>query len=265
MPIVEALPLEHYVGLLERNEPFCYLSYGDGEWLVATGMRTGSAMQAGEVVTPWLEQEIRASLDNPNPCILRGTDYWIVNWREYQGGDASSFVPLGHKIDALLEMRDIRFVDGVVWERACQDGKLGPFLKALQGREVYLVGNEKLYAGLGYHGAVEAYHYTWIPETNAVQYVAKILELVNSENSFPPDHALGATGKTPCYLLCCGLAAMPLALKIFELVPNAAVIDLGSSLDIFANLGEQRGWRAELYADKAKYRDLIRQNLEGVI
>jgi hypothetical protein len=61
-----------------------------------------------------------------------------------------------------------------------------------------------------------------------------------------------------------GLGAIPLALRIRKRCPNATVLDLGSTFDVFVGLGAERGWRRELYEDRAKWDDCIRKNLEEV-
>ena len=260
MPVaVHNHPLSWYAEKLRSGEPFAYLSYGDGEWLVVTGMRSGATMQAGEVVTPALEDALRAALDDPDPRLVRGTDPNLIRWRDYKGGDAAGYRELGVKLDALLAgYPEMEFTDGVVFERACWEGTLGPLLGALGDREVYLIGNEELHRGLERAGAVHPWWSCWVPVEGAADYCLNTLR-----NNLPVCDLVGVTGRRPCFVFCCGLAGSVLAREALLLNPGCAALDLGSSLDIFARIGEQRGWRAELYQDEAKYRDLVRRNLEG--
>lgn len=257
---VENLPLSWYVEKLKKGEPFYYLSYGDGEWLIATGMRSGATMQAGEVVTSWLEHHISTSLLVDDERIIRGTDRNLINWRDYKGGDASGYHELGREVEKLLVGKDWHFTDGTIWEECCQRGELAPLLRVLKEREVYLIGNSVLYAGLRRHNALNPWWYQSVPETDAAGYVCKMLEGV-----LPKVGAVGVTGRKPCFVLCCGLSAIPLALAIRGKSPDATVLDLGSSLDIFARIGEQRGWRSELYQDETAYHRVISSNLKGVV
>ena len=251
--LVHSYPLSWYVEKLERGEPFAYLSYGDGEWLVATGMRSGCTMQNGEVVTQRLEEETRASLGNPDPRIIRGTDPNLLYWRDYQGGDWKGYHELGRELDRLLEGRSLEFTDGVVFERACWEGRLGPLLEAFCRQPVHLVCNGRLYEGLRDTRALTGF---WVGPTlmrNAVEHLDALEGL-----------CLRAAGRV--YVLCMGLGATALICRLLPWLPGATFIDLGSALDIFARIGEGRGWRADLYADEAKYQDLVRRNLglEGV-
>src|SRR5438874_2209970 len=98
---VARYPLSWYVEKLEQNKPFTYLSYGDGEWLVALRERTGRTMQNGEVVTKQLEDEMLESLC-PNSSVIRGTDPFLIDYETYQGGDKESIHAIGKKINNLL-------------------------------------------------------------------------------------------------------------------------------------------------------------------
>lgn len=252
MATVHNHPLAWYVDKLRSGEPFAYLSYGDGEFLVASGLAIGRKMAFGELVTQAFSAEMRASLDNADPRILRGTDRHLIFPETYHGGDAVPFRAMcAAWLGRLPDLRVLEWVDGVVWDRVAQDGKLWPLLEALRELRPTLVANRKLVEAL--KPILDPRAYRFIPETNAYGDIDAIAEWLTRPSYQPPK----------VFVLCMGLGASPLTCRLLAKHPDATFIDLGSSLDLFARIGVNRGWRAELYADEAKYRDLVRRNLEG--
>lgn len=247
-------PLEWYVNKLLRREPFSLLTYGDGEWLVMLGEQTGQHFtQYQELVTPSLRNELLASLDDSDPSVIRGTDLNIINWRDYKGNDASSFCPIGQKVEWLLKGRSMEFADGVVWDTAAKTGNLAPFLRALRGKEVVLVGNPML---KGFEGCqfADLYGFVPIPKFNT----ASMLNVLEAEC------VAVRQGRTPIYLVCVGLGAIPLVMRLRRQMPEATFLDLGSTFDMFVGLGSERGWRQELYQNQEAWDALIKKNLGGV-
>lgn len=247
-------PLSWYVDKMKRREPFASLLYGDGEFMVAYKGRSGDTLQFGEVVTPRLESEMLASLDCDDPRIIRGSDACLLDWPHYKGGDFESVAAIGRRVDKLLAGRSLEWVDGTVWEVAVREGKLGSFFAALKDREVVLVCNATLEAALKKLGFT-GFYYVVIPETNAYAFIDETEEviLLETEPRWQSDNAL--------YLCCMGLGAIPLITRLLPILPTATFIDLGSTLDIFAGIGAQREWRAELYADPKAHQELIARNL----
>ena len=249
---VRRLPLSHYVDLLERRVPFTYLSYGDGEFHAMSGLHNGQKFtQYEEVVTPEIAAEMRASLDVSGDDIIRGTDEFIVEPETYGGNDKPVIFEANRVAKMSIGERKIDWVDGTVWDEAVKNGELGPFLRVLRERKGrQFVGCIKCWVPWG---SV----FCTTPDVNAVGSLDDIERwCLRSQfiDIFPE----------PVFVLCMGLGALPLALRIRGKIPGATVIDLGSALDVFAGLGADRGWRKELYADPAEHQELIRKNLEGV-
>ena len=251
---VRCEPLSYYVAKLDAQEPLASLLYGDGEFQVLMGQRTGQRMQNGELVTEKLEREMLASLDVAGDNVLRGTDPNLLNYEAYEGRDFRALHELGTRINHVLERRaPLEWYDGVVWDRAVRDGALGPLFGALRGYPTILVANPAL--------ARFAHERLWrflpIPERDAVaelnQLEGSILESLD-----------GMRSSRATVLLCMGIGAIPLAMRLRRQVPHVTILDLGSTFDIFAGLGAERGWRQALYAEKAALVETIRKNLEGL-
>lgn len=243
-------PLSFYVGKIVRGEPFVSLLYGDGEFLVASGTRTGTEMAFGEVVTPQLEEEMRASLlaQGP-PAILRGTDPHLIEPWTYGGRDIDEVTQIAKRAQRVIGDSVTDWYDGVVWDVASREGKLGPLLKAIKARGlVCLVANQRLANAVARF--LNCPLSIILPEENAA---ASILDIKLQPTAGPWVH-----------LLCCGLGAIPLAMRIRAANPEATVLDIGSAFDVFAGIGEQRGWRRELYADPVEHRRIIDLHLEGL-
>ena len=246
---VHLKPLSWYVDKLERGEPFSSPLYGDGEFIVARGRSIGRTMQNGEIITSQLVDEMRKSMLIDDPNYLRGTDPNLINWRDYQGGDWEEFQRYCRQIEEYLASlgREFDWYDGVVWEYACRDGNLAPLFKALNKRKVFLVGNPRLQDFTVLQ--LEGFHP--VPERNACSAIDEIEELVVREPNM-------------VYIFCMGLGAVPLISRLHGKIPNATLLDCGSVFDVFVGLGESRGWRAEVYANPERLKDLIARNTEGV-
>ena len=246
-------PLSWYGDKLERGEPFCSLLYGDGEFMVADGEHIGKTLAFGEVVTEQLHREMVASLLETGADIIRGTDPNLINYMDYGGRDIDTFRPVGKRVNSLLARvaPNLDWVDGVMWDVASREGQLGPLLKALHKRSTVVVGNSKLGPFVdAWLGCLRS-----IPDENAAKFLDKDTALLT---------LWGEKFSSPVFALCMGLGAIPLAMRLRKAVPGCTILDLGSIFDVFAGIGEQRGWRAEMYADPLAWRECIRKNLEGV-
>lgn len=242
-------PMSFYVGKIERGEPFTSLLYGDGEMLVALDRRTGRTMAYGEVVTEQMVREMGDSLHDTSPDVIHGTDLWLINWREYPGGDVANIQEVGLAWERYTSPFSIEWYDGVVWEDAVRAGQFGPFLKALQQREVVLVGNHHL-SKLAF---LQPKARIGIPPQDAYSSIERI-EMETARLLRPGDVCI----------VCTGLGAIPLIMRLRKQVSGVTYLDLGSTFDVFVRMGGDRGWRNELYYDYGRWQALIAKNLEGV-
>lgn len=246
--------LSPYINKIERQEQFCSLLYGDGEFRVMMGQEPSGLpfTHYQEIVTPLLRRELENSLNLKQPGIIRATDLNLINWRTYQGSDFMSFAPVGQAIERYLQGRKFDWIDGTVWETAVATGQLGPFLKALKGvSSIALVANERI-CGLEWWSNYESVQRFVIPKSNAYRAIAEL----ETELREVPSNAI--------HIYCMGLGTIPLICRMRKIFPNTTMLDLGSTFDVFAGIGSERGWRGELYQDKEKHAVLIEANLKGV-
>jgi hypothetical protein len=246
MPTIHRHPLSWYVEKIEKREHFSFPLFGDGELLMAIGGMTGQTMAFGEVVTEQLCREMREALVLNRPNYFLGTDPNLIDYahsRETRN--------LGRSFSNTLTKLGLthrHWYDGVIWDVAVREGKLGPFLKAVNRHDILLVGNPKLQA-LPF---LRDMTFIPIPETNAYADIDRIAKDVL------------AYGKPGIYLLCMGLGAPPLIKRLHNIVSDVTLLDLGSTFDIFVGLGAQRGWRGEFYADPVRLNQCISKNLENL-
>ena len=91
MPEVIFHPMEWYIDKLRRDDPFTLLLLGDGELTVATGNKNGKRYtDYKEEVDSRMQEEILGALKENVPDIIYGTDQYIINYDDYNGGDANS-------------------------------------------------------------------------------------------------------------------------------------------------------------------------------
>ncbi len=254
MLITRRHPIDWYTNKLDRGEPFTSLLYGDGELMCAARMRTGDTLQNGEVVTKELEDEIITSLDDPPEGLVRGTDLSLIKYDSYKGQDKESVVALGKAFAPIFEKHPNSqdWVDGVVWEDTVRAGGFGPVFRSLQHRDVVMIGNPALWGNQYLQPIISPRAFISIPTSNACAFLTKITENVLEVTS----------GSNTVYLVCCGLGAIPLIRRLRGQLPKTCTfLDLGSTFDVFAGLGAERGWRQELYANKKALDELITANL----
>ena len=249
---VTDLPLSWYRERIERGEPFSSLLYGDGEFRVLLTECTGRRFtQYQELVTPGLEMELWNSLLNPDANIVRGTDAHLLEWWTYKGQDIQVIKDIGERINCALEKRKVHvdWVNGVIWDTAVRSGQLGSFLRCLKGKKVTLVGNPAL-LHVPFLSLVQSF--VPVPESNAAAHLDELENLVSHCGE-------------GIYLLCMGLGAIPLIMRLRRRCMAATYLDLGSTFDVFVGLGKHRGWRQELYADPTKLQTVIAANMKGII
>ena len=252
-PVVHNHPLDWYLVKLYNKEAFASLLYGDGEFLVMTGELGGSVMQNGEVVDDRLRAELLASLDEPDQSLVRGTDPNLINYSEYEGRDFRTLWELGKRIEHLIHARPSArtWVDGVVWERAVRAGEFGPAFRAFRHRDVILVGNPALGSCDVLRAALRPRAFVPVPDKNACGSMDNVERHVASVEN---------RGRGTAYLICVGLSAIPLILRLRKLFPVSTFLDLGSTFDVFAGLGRERGWRSELYKKPKEWGALVAAN-----
>ena len=248
---IQYLPLEWYADKVERGEPFTSLLYGDGEFQIIAGLRTGQTMAYGEVVTERMAEEMTASLEPNDQSLIRGTDPHLIEPETYKGQDADQFQTSCAEYHRLLSgLRERDWTDGVVWDRASRDGELGPFLRALRTRRVVFVGNAVLAASL--QPVLRQQASVLVPESNAWAAADSAEDLcrISREES--------------AYVVCAGLTTIPVIMRLWRVNPLCTYLDLGSALDVFAGIGAERGWRAELYADPSRHQEVVARHLRGL-
>jgi len=234
--------LSFYLDKLRSGEPFSSYLWGDGEFAVAARQRTGRTMQNGEVVTIQLEDELRAALAIDEPNVLHATDPFLAEPWTYAGNDK-------HSVNSIAAMvpphRD--WYDGTIWDTASREGTLGPLLKVLNERKVVFIGNNALLKARPFEYGV------WIrvPDTNACSH------------NFEPPFKWDCFQNDLVFVACMGISAIPTLARIRRLRPGCTFLDLGSTFDVFAKIGAERGWRQELYRDEQRWQELIAKHREG--
>ncbi len=237
-----------YTERIARGEPFSSLLFGDGEFNVILGRQLGQKYtQYNELVTAKMQKELRLALGNSSQDVLRCSDVHLLNWRVYRGQDIDAIKPISEAIQKLLEAYpNIPWYDGVVWDTAAKTGQLAPFLREVHKHRFCLIGNDRL-SNLFPKGA-----FVPVPCVDAYGHIDGIEKQVHTLGNFD------------VYMVCMGLGAIPLIMRLRQQCPKAIFLDLGSTFDVLVRLGEQRGWRNELYANPAEHKRIVDLNLEDV-
>src|SRR3990167_2807913 len=150
-----------------------------------------------------------------------------------------------------VEAREFWERDYVTDELAKKSG-LNPFIKQLREMDTVVISNQYV---LNIKSFLSYKHYVEIPKIDIYleknwlkKYTKKILDY----------------GKPAVYLYSAGFAAAQMIAEVHGKIPNSFHLDVGSIWDCFVGIGDQRGWRKELYDDPLKWEEWIRINLEGI-
>lgn len=247
--------LSWYVDRLNAGAPTVSLLYGDGEFLAADPANVGRGLQNGEVVTTALCREIRESLATSadGPDLVRGADPFVLDWKCYGGQDVAwvkqSSEAAGQVI-ADCRKEPVEWVDGRIWDDAVRAGELGPLVRWINRTPCVVVCNPN----------VLKKPFPWHPNTEFVT-VPKCNAAADLEVTW---QSLTRFSDRRTFLLCCGLTAIPLAMRLRSAFRGVTALDLGSTLDVFFDLGRERGWRDAIYNDSTALKALRRANLGGL-
>lgn len=242
-------PLSWYIDKLRRGEPFSALSFGDGELLVASRKKTGQLMQHEERITPRMEEEILAALDVLDEDVLHGTDLHLILPETYQGRDVDLLMGMARMYEHVIKSKPVVWYDATIWDTACRLGELAPLLRVLRQLDVVIIGHP-LVCELKFLRPV---HTVLIPPSNAYSQIDEIEKRARE------------WGKPAVFLVCAGLSAIPVIMRLRQFSPGATFLDLGSTLDVFVGLGGNRGWRRGLYENPDQLEEVVKKNLEGVV
>jgi hypothetical protein len=217
-------PLSYYVDLLKENKPFCFVRYGDGEWLTILGFY-GLHNSNGCTFTRELSEDLRAVLKRQNPyyhAILK------VAKRERDVNFNGGLVPYGlSSISKFLDDNKIGlyWYNGDVLLNANLEGKLWPLIEQIRKRRILYIGNERL-RGLNGRGVglFDFITYIQVPPQNTHSIKAQLVETVKT---FIPKYKIDFIGWSA------GLASKVFIDEVFMAYPDVTQIDFGSTFDAF--------------------------------
>ncbi len=152
--------LESFVPKIENGEHFSFSRFGDGEWYAALG-KSGANCD-GHSYTPRLQEGLVKAL---------------LNQKEYHYGiQPYALKNLGRDISAFIKENNIRIKwdNASIFHDANIEGKLNPFVKALRGKKVVIVGPKHLKE----LSLFPIYKFLEIPSVNCFDSFDSILERI---------------------------------------------------------------------------------------
>lgn len=269
----------HYVRMMQRREHFTFAGYSDAEWrCVFGGEWAGTVTALGQVIDPdhgrLLADVLRRRAADPTFMVAVPRCLWPHEGPRPEGAPADAPGPFRPglpgfaegQVDWWLGREGLR-PDG--WERddvlddLAAAGGLYPWLREFNRHRVLLVGPahlrrlppEVLHVG----GLVE------VPTPNLHRDPAALDGAAAAARGWLDDR-LGA-GETVVVLVSAGVSAAVICDRLHDRVVGGRrgwVIDVGSTWDAFVREGGQRAWRAELYADPARWEKWYNDCLFGI-
>lgn len=215
-------PLSFYIDRLATRKYFGMPVYGDAEWLCMAGNShrwcKGNLSEDSHVL-------LKSTLgDNVNdPDMFYSTSIETINRCNKKKIDAIARHLYKHK--ELLQ--DINWHDGRIILLKFIEGKLFPLIEQLRKMRVVVVGNAKLKI---LRDRVFDYDYfieVMMTEQQGYESIGMIEEeMLNYKNK-----------KDTVFLLACGHAAPVIVQRMFPVMPNSYIIDIGKGLDYFCDHG----------------------------
>ena len=249
-------PVDFYINKLKNNEYFSMPGFSDAEWLAmektrirpdennGLGNRTGGGQLYTETIGNQLTDAMRIYDDNYYKMIPLGM--WEEKW--IYGKDRMERFLSENGIEPPWEFYERDEVTDVLASRA----GIGPWIQQLRQMDVVFVSNSFV-RNIDYFMPYK--HFIEIPKLDVYtedgwleKYSRQILDY----------------GKPAVYVFAAGFAAAPLISAVHGKIPNSFFLDLGSIWDCFVGIGNQRGWRKELYDDLDKWQMWLDTVLEGI-
>ncbi len=240
--IIHNKPIEWYIEKLKNKEYFSMGMYGDGEWIAMFKERVGRGNAENTIYTSELCDALIESLKFKSDNFIFSVPEVLKN-PELSG--------IGEKkIDNFLksiEVEGIEFYEKDMWDVAAREAKLAPFIQQLRKMKVCFVGN------VAFEGKLD-----FVDQSIPLNYPNCFIQ-----RDYVSHNILVNNNNCDVYLFAAGLPAAVFVQDVCEKKPNSFFIDIGSIFDGLIGIGTQRGWRAELYADKNKYKKWLKQNLNN--
>jgi len=216
------LALEEIVGRLKAHEPFMLTRYGDGEWLAVLGeapdFRWGPRPRENNPVYPGLPEAMRKALTEQKP----GPDVYMT--MHVDGNTITERRGMLPRVEAWLAENapDLTWYDGaLVFDDALEAGELFPFVEALRGLNVALIGPPHLERMVP---LLEAEAHLEIPQVDAFAAYDEIRDM-----------ALNLS-EMDVIAISAGIMSEVLVPDLWrKFGGNVTVIDVGSLWDLFCN------------------------------
>lgn len=269
--------VHHYVRMMQRREYFTFAGYSDAEWrCVLGGEWAGTVTALGQVIDPdhgaLLADVLVRRAGNPSFLVAVPRCLWAHEADHPDGTPGSGrFVPglpgfAEGQVDWWLGRKRLH-LDG--WERddvlddLAARGGLFPWLREFRRHRVLAVGPEHLRRLPGDVLAID--HLVPVTTPNLHREPGGIDAAVAAalrwlRTGLPAGH-------TVCVLVSAGVSAAVICDRLHHAVVDCKlgwVLDMGSTWDAFVREGGQRAWRAELYADEARYKKWLNDCLFGI-
>jgi len=239
--------IHHYIHWMKTNWFFSFAGFSDAEWYCILKHRIGDKTGLGQVLSAehgeLLFDILKRRQHAKNFLFAVPKCLWqLPGFAEGQ-------------IDWFLGNNNIK-IEGyerdMVLDDLARDADLYPFIRYLKDRKVVMVGPEPLRPFA--KGTLKCQRFIEISTPNLHLEEGGIDRTVENILKHP------VKGH---YLISAGVSAAVIIDRIHDKIPYSWFIDCGSIWDAFVGIGGQRQWRAELYADKEKYNQWLKDNLEG--
>lgn len=236
---------------LKNNEYFSFAGFSDAEWLAMEKSRIGNDNRTGggQLYTEIIGDNLLSALKFSAPNYYKAAPLCMYDEDWVYGARRMVKLLIQNKIP---EKEWVFYERDMVTDDLARLKGIGVWIKQLREMDTVFVSN-KFVKNIKYFMPYK--HFVEIPKLD----VYEEKDWLNKYSQKVLDY-----GRPAAYIFSAGFAAAPLIANLHGKIPNSWFLDLGSIWDCFTGIGEQRGWRRELYQDLDKWREWLDTVLEGI-
>lgn len=240
-------PMSYFIERLASGQSFSLPGFSDAEWIAMLQRRQGEITALGQEFTAEIGARLEAAFQShrEDETYMRAVPKALRQIGPI-ADDVDSYIK-NHGMETIpLYERDL------VTDDLAEKAKLWPFINQLRQMRTVVVSHAAIRGirwVLHYDAFIEISTPNFHKEDGGIERVVE--ECIDVYKKLD---------KPVVFLFSAGMSAAAMIHLLHDRVKGSYLIDVGSMWDAFCGVGEQRTWRAKLYADPVQYEHWVLKN-----